>query len=174
MERDKNGRFLKGNSKNRVNVNLKELEERYNSGQSMKQIAKEMGFGMNTIVRRLNKIGITKRRTVSYYNKVNGNSGQVKKGQRSIAWKGGTKIEFGYLYIWINDRYVRTHRYIVEKQLGRKLTRDEVVHHIDHNKTNNHLSNLKVMSKTDHARYHSKKKYDEKTSPLYKLNNSAR
>jgi DNA-binding transcriptional regulator YiaG len=46
------------------------------------------------------------------------------------------------------------HRYIMEKHLGRKLTRNEVVHHIDEDKTNNILSNLQLMTREEHTRFH--------------------
>lgn len=47
------------------------------------------------------------------------------------------------------------HRYLVEQFIGRKLSRNEVVHHIDGNKKNNDISNLKVMSLSEHTKIHS-------------------
>ena len=52
--------------------------------------------------------------------------------------------------------YVGEHTFKVTEVLGRPLTEDECVHHIDHNKSNNDISNLKLMSKYDHKCYHSK------------------
>ena len=49
---------------------------------------------------------------------------------------------------------VLQHREIVEKSLGRKLLREEVVHHKDGNKRNNRLNNLEVMSLSEHSRTH--------------------
>jgi len=46
------------------------------------------------------------------------------------------------------------HRYLIEQSLGRKLQSDEVVHHIDGNKQNNSLDNLKVMSRSEHSKIH--------------------
>lgn len=46
------------------------------------------------------------------------------------------------------------HRWIMEQELGRKLRRDEVVHHIDENPKNNNLENLRIMSLSDHSRSH--------------------
>lgn len=46
------------------------------------------------------------------------------------------------------------HRLVVEQALGRPLRSDEVVHHRDGNKRNNALSNLEVMSQSEHMRIH--------------------
>lgn len=42
----------------------------------------------------------------------------------------------------------------MEQHLGRKLTRKEVVHHIDGNELNNDLSNLELMSLSKHSKMH--------------------
>mgnify|MGYP000854550355 FL=1 len=46
------------------------------------------------------------------------------------------------------------HRKIAEKLLGRSLKSNEIVHHIDHDKSNNSKSNLCVMYVSDHNDYH--------------------
>lgn len=61
-----------------------------------------------------------------------------------------------YKAIKVNGVKYDEHRYIMEQHLGRKLKRDEVVHHKDGNKRNNDLSNLEVMSLSEHAREHNK------------------
>lgn len=48
------------------------------------------------------------------------------------------------------------HRVVMERVLGRKLKKGEIVHHVDGNKKNNHPSNLQVMTQADHARLHGK------------------
>lgn len=50
--------------------------------------------------------------------------------------------------------YCFLHRRIAEETLGRKLTSNEVVHHIDENPNNNSLDNLMVMSRSLHGRLH--------------------
>jgi hypothetical protein len=40
------------------------------------------------------------------------------------------------------DGYVMEHRLVMAKKLGRLLSRTEVVHHIDHNPSNNQEQNL--------------------------------
>lgn len=47
------------------------------------------------------------------------------------------------------------HRVVAEQILGRKLKKNEVVHHIDGNRRNNDPANLMVFSSSsDHMRYH--------------------
>ncbi len=42
-------------------------------------------------------------------------------------------------------------RFLMQHHLGRAITENEEVHHIDGNPLNNQLSNLQVMKKTSHA-----------------------
>jgi len=49
------------------------------------------------------------------------------------------------------------HRVVMEAKLGRPLLSEEIVHHIDHNKKNNHPDNLMVMTRSEHARHHATK-----------------
>jgi len=46
------------------------------------------------------------------------------------------------------------HRVIAENCLGRLLLPGEVVHHADHDKTNNDESNLEVVMRGEHSRHH--------------------
>jgi hypothetical protein len=52
-------------------------------------------------------------------------------------------------------RGILAHRYIMEQHIGRFLTKDEVVHHLDGDKLNNDISNLKIMSQSEHTKLHS-------------------
>lgn len=63
----------------------------------------------------------------------------------------------GYVLIWEPDRpvtyhgWVFEHRYVMEEHLGRFLTREEEVDHINEVKTDNRLENLRVLSRSGHA-----------------------
>ena len=46
------------------------------------------------------------------------------------------------------------HRRIMETHMKRKLRSNEIVHHIDGNRHNNVLSNLKILTREEHARFH--------------------
>lgn len=46
------------------------------------------------------------------------------------------------------------HDVTMEERIGRRLMRDEVVHHIDGNRSNNDLHNLALMTRSAHTRLH--------------------
>lgn len=51
-------------------------------------------------------------------------------------------------------QYKLEHRLVMEEILGRDLTADEHVHHIDGNRQHNRRENLTVLSNADHQRLH--------------------
>ena len=55
-------------------------------------------------------------------------------------------------YIKLNSRHL--HRVQAEKKIGRKLKKGEIVHHKNGNKLDNRLSNLEVMTQSQHATLH--------------------
>ena len=59
-----------------------------------------------------------------------------------------------YKTIQVNGKQVRLHRFLMEQKIGRKLTFNEVVHHIDENIFNNNIDNLKIVSRGNHIRLH--------------------
>jgi hypothetical protein len=80
--------------------------------------------------------------------------GRGAPGERNGAWKGGVRVDRrGYVLIYKPDHpfaasngCVRLHRLVVEEQLGRLLTADEVVHHRDEDPGNNNPENLMVYA----------------------------
>lgn len=52
------------------------------------------------------------------------------------------------------DGYVMEHILIMEKSIGRFITRDEVVHHKNHIRNDNRIENLKLMTFKEHAKLH--------------------
>lgn len=53
-----------------------------------------------------------------------------------------------------NKKTVSYPKYIMEKEIGRKLNENEVVHHKDGDHTNNDKENLEIVDRSDHASYH--------------------
>ena len=71
----------------------------------------------------------------------------------------------GYKQVWApnssearENGYAPKHRLVMSKKLGRPLGPDEIVHHINGNKRDNRARNLKVMSRSEHYKYHHFKK----------------
>ncbi|SDW23470.1 HNH endonuclease signature motif containing protein [Paenibacillus sp. PDC88] len=81
-------------------------------------------------------------------------------GSQNPNWKGGVKLSTqGYVLVkdpasTRSDGYTLGHRLVMERFLGRKLLSYEDVHHIDGNKNNNRIENLKVLVRTEHMRHH--------------------
>lgn len=51
------------------------------------------------------------------------------------------------------------HRWLMERELGRKLDSNEIVHHKNEDKRDNDLSNLEILTRSEHARLHAKPPY---------------
>lgn len=105
-----------------------------------------------------------KRREQVYRGERNPNFGN--RGEKSPLFKGGRKTNSrGYIMVYQpghpnseKNGYVLEHRYVMSEHLGRPLEDWEIVHHKDHNKTNNHISNLEIMSLSNHTKIHNEEK----------------
>lgn len=118
------------------------------------------------------------RKTVEEIGKLLGRSGKVvnkackrlgfrmrrrgpKSGPEHPAWKGGRVVDkAGYILVYAPDHpfcssggYVREHRLVCERVLGRHLLPNEVVHHKNDDPADNRPENLQVYdSNADHLR----------------------
>lgn len=76
-------------------------------------------------------------------------------GENNPNWKNGCIDKDGYHIVRRNNVLVRVHREIIEQKIGRKLKKNEIVHHWDENKSNNDPDNLCLMrSRAAHNRLH--------------------
>lgn len=57
-------------------------------------------------------------------------------------------------YVQFNKAY--QHRKIIETFLGRKLRKNEHVHHVNGIKTDNRIENLRILTESEHHRLHGK------------------
>lgn len=123
-------------------------------------IAKKLNCAKCSVLRKMEKLNIP-RRTVGealserempqeVKKKISKTMKMIQQGERHSSWKGGRIVNSsGYMLVWKKDHpfagnkgYVFEHRLVAEKILGRYLTHEEVIHHIDNNPLNNSPKNL--------------------------------
>lgn len=61
-----------------------------------------------------------------------------------------------YRYLKINGKRIAEHRFIMQEHLGRELKAGELVHHINHNKLDNRIENLQLVTSAEHGLAHTK------------------
>jgi len=59
-----------------------------------------------------------------------------------------------YPTIQVNKKQWREHRFVMEQHLGRKLLTSELVHHINGDRHDNRITNLQIVSRSEHKKLH--------------------
>lgn len=126
-----------------TDAEVEDIKTRWFNGESQREIAESYEIPEHTVRTAMRRAGVRHPQQAN-----------VARGERHGQWKGGrTMDENGYLLVRLqpdhphfgmtsNEGYVREHRLVMAQALGRDLTSNETVHHIDGVKTHNHLSNL--------------------------------
>ena len=91
-----------------------------------------------------------------------GQKRRFKKPEDHPAWKGGLLFHKGYM--WIHRKgdpkanrhgYMKRFHAVLEDFYGRGIIMPGyVVHHVNHNKTDDRLINLALMTNSDHSKLH--------------------
>jgi hypothetical protein len=95
------------------------------------------------------------------WDRMKGNKNPAYRGGRTLLWSGRKPNFKRYWAILMPEHheangkgYVKEHRYIMELYLGRKLKREEVVHHINSDTMDNRIENLELyLSHGEHMRH---------------------
>jgi hypothetical protein len=107
------------------------------------------------------KIGGVKRKGRKAPHTAKRNSSQVGKNHPS--WRGGQYVDAnGYRMVNVRSgrrksgwgNYKKEHILVVERNIGRKILKSELVHHVDGVKLNNHISNLFLTDSSGHRNAH--------------------
>ena len=92
---------------------------------------------------------------------------EIRYGKDHPSWKGGKYInDSGYILTLhrnhpsgVKKPYLREHRLILEAHLGRILTKDEIIHHKNGDKTDNRVENLMIVTRSEHINMHREQLY---------------
>jgi len=127
-------------------INIFDLWNIYNSGKTL-----------NDIGQRFNVRGRTVGRWFKKYNLKIRNASEKMKGPLNACWKNSkTYTKGGYVEIWDFEKNKRVleHRFIMERHLKRILNKNEMIHHINGNVSDNLIKNLKLCNKNNHRKEH--------------------
>lgn len=82
---------------------------------------------------------------------------RLRIGNNHPNYKGGN-LHRGYRRIYVERdgrrKCVLEHRYLLEESIGRRLNSNEVAHHINGDKLDNRLENLKLLTRAEHCAEH--------------------
>ena len=72
----------------------------------------------------------------------------------------------GYVLINVEGIWEREHVFVVKQFIGRELTKNEVIHHIDFNRQNNDIDNLVIFPDVNsHSHFHRQVRQFNMTKP---------
>ena len=116
---------------------------RYEDGESIEPIARDLGITRQALWSRFKRVGFALRLQKRY-----GADNHFYQG-------GGRKIdERGYVRVYVDGKWIREHRLVMGRILGRQLDTEELVHHRNGQKDDNRPENLELISQGSHLSLH--------------------
>ncbi len=151
----------------RYNINETLFKHKYVSeGLTGLEMASFFHIGRTTVSRYLKLFGIPER-SISDTRKIKkwspsetqkkklSDLGKSQTGASNPAWTGGKYIDdWGYYRIRVNNKYILEHRHVMGEHLGRAIAKQEHVHHINGNKLDNSIENLRLLTPSEHSILH--------------------
>ncbi len=131
----------------------------YVDGKTPREIEERIGVPFKTVYRWVKCAGVIRSRKEEYNRRYDEHVAWLRSGdkKRSAMAKGFHKTKQGYIITTKKcDGSLFVHKQIMEAHIGRRLNDDEVVHHINHCKSDNRIENLKLMRRSDHISLHKK------------------
>lgn len=142
---------------------MESIVDLWKKGGSHKSIAKELGLSDHCVRWNLRREGY--HRTGGETLKLAMQTGRLSPlaGPAHYNWKGGRKIgSEGRIMVWVardhpfysmaNSRgYVLEHRLVMAQYLGRPLTSNELVHHLNGVPSDNRQKNLSLTTRSKHT-----------------------
>lgn len=142
----------------------------YVCGMSIPEVSQATGIPLSTLRFRFKKAGILRSRhqgviQAAKRGRMSGSLGvsrnftpewcmNISKSKKGKG-KGFSLKPSGYIDITMGENKFRgQHVVVMESAIGRRIQAHECVHHVDHNKQNNDLDNLRLMTKSEHSRHH--------------------
>ena len=121
-------------------------------GGSILEAQELFGFSQKAIARRCREHGVSLRATGK--RGPDRNSSRGRPGDRHVD-------KDGYFRVYAPDhpwprvgKMIPEHVMVMELSIGRRIATGEIVHHKDHDRQNNSLDNLELMSREAHSKHH--------------------
>jgi len=142
----KKRRIIKTNK----HITKKDMKQAYDNSKNYREAARKLGVTSSWFGRHMKKFDLKPRLN--------------PKGRKRIKNRNGFTIDNdGRKHIYMPNHhravgdYVSNSILIMEKHIGRKLNKDEIVHHIDLDCSNDDINNLQLLeNRSAHSKIHSK------------------